>query len=230
MSYTNQPSARRAINTIPSGLDSLLPLDQVLIEQEVKLAEVFTGCEFRNKYKIKNTMQQEIFKVHEDSGCLSRQLCGPMREFAIFVKDPNEVPIIEISRGLSCQGPLFPCCLQELHIKHSPTGEELGRVRQVFTWTAPKFEILDANGSIIFTMHGPCCSCSCGADVAYPILTPDSSTEVGTVTKKFTGFVKEVFTDADTFSVKFPATADVKTKAICLGAAFLIDFMYFERK
>ena len=44
------------------------------------------------------------------------------------------------------------------------------------------------------------------------------------------GVVKEAFTDADNFSLTFPIDLDVKVKATLLGAVFLIDFMFFEKK
>ena len=53
------------------------------------------------------------------------------------------------------------------------------------------------------------------------------------VTKKIAqplGVVKEAFTDADNFSLTFPIDLDVKVKATLLGAVFLIDFMFFEKK
>ena len=50
------------------------------------------------------------------------------------------------------------------------------------------------------------------------------------VTKQWTGLVKEAFTDADNFSLTFPIDLDVKIKATLLGAVFLIDFMFFEKK
>ena len=68
--------------------------------------------------------------------------------------------------------------------------------------------------------------------------------KVGMITKQWTGFAKEAFTDADNFGISFPLDLDVKVifminfpdsisilqvKATLLGALFLIDFMYFEQ-
>ena len=42
--------------------------------------------------------------------------------------------------------------------------------------------------------------------------------------------MKEGVTDADNFGVMFPADWDVESKALFLGAVFLIDFVHFENK
>lgn len=37
-----------------------------------------------------------------------------------------------------------------------------------------------------------------------------------------------MFTDADTFSLDFPANMNLNERMIVFGAVFLIDFMFFE--
>ena len=54
--------------------------------------------------------------------------------------------------------------------------------------------------------------------------------EVGKITKKWSGGMKEVFTDADNFAVQFPSGATEAQKAALLGAVFLIDFVHFENR
>ena len=53
---------------------------------------------------------------------------------------------------------------------------------------------------------------------------------VGRIVKKWGGIAKEAFTDADTFGITFPANCPSGTKAVLLGAVFLIDFVHFENK
>jgi hypothetical protein len=49
-----------------------------------------------------------------------------------------------------------------------------------------------------------------------------SGEQIGGVSKKWSGFLKEMFTDADTFGINFPVDLDVKIKAVLMGALFLI--------
>ena len=70
--------------------------------------------------------------------------------------------------------------------------------------------------------------CDCCAD--FKISTSDGGQEIGVISKRWGGVAKEVFTDATTFRVTFPLDLEVKAKAILFGAAFLIDFMFFEQQ
>ena len=54
--------------------------------------------------------------------------------------------------------------------------------------------------------------------------------ELGKITKKWSGLLKESVTDADNFGINFPKGIDLGKKAILLGAVFLIDFVHFENK
>ena len=54
------------------------------------------------------------------------------------------------------------------------------------------------------------------------ILSEDSSVQVGSITKQWRGLCAEAFTDADNFGLTFPADMEVRTKALLLGALFLI--------
>ena len=53
--------------------------------------------------------------------------------------------------------------------------------------------------------------------------------EVGKITKKWSGLLKEAFTKADNFGITFPTGVDLIRKSLLLGAVFLIDFVHFER-
>ncbi len=64
----------------------------------------------------------------------------------------------------------------------------------------------------------------------FQVLSPDGSCEVGKISKQWTGLAREVFTDADNFGISFPMDLDVRMKAVLIGAMFLIDFMFFEKK
>ena len=50
----------------------------------------------------------------------------------------------------------------------------------------------------------------------------DELTAVGSISKQWSGLMREAFTDADNFGIKFPLDLDVKIKAVLFGACFLI--------
>lgn len=70
---------------------------------------------------------------------------------------------------------------------------------------------------------------SCCGDVNFKVLSKDESTVVGKISKKWTGLLREFFTDADNFGIQFPMDLDVKVKAVLIGACIMVDFLYFEQ-
>ncbi|KAK5877811.1 hypothetical protein CesoFtcFv8_025285 [Champsocephalus esox] len=221
------PVSNQEIPGCPPGLEYLTQVDQLLIKQKVELAEALIGFESNNKYEIRNSMGQDVFHALEENDCLTRQCCGPMRSFTIHVVDHNGQKVITITRPLNCTACCCPCCLQELEVQ-SPPGNTVGYVRQQWHPFSPKFIVSDENNEPVLKIHGPFCGWSCLPDVDFEILTMDEVTQIGKISKQWTGLLREVFTDSDNFGIQFPMDLDVKMKATMIGACFLIDFMFFE--
>lgn len=49
-----------------------------------------------------------------------------------------------------------------------------------------------------------------------------NGTEIGQISKKWSGLAREFFTDADYFGINFPMDLDAKLKATLIGACMLI--------
>lgn len=49
---------------------------------------------------------------------------------------------------------------------------------------------------------------------------------IGKISKQWTGFVREAFTDFSSFDIHFPLDLDVKMKAVMIGACFLIVSLF----
>lgn len=218
----------------PPGLEYLALIDQLIIKQKVEALEAIAGVmgvgfETSNKYKIKNSLGQNVYKAKEDSECCTRMVCGPNRPFDMQIFDNAEREVIHLTRGLACNSCLFPCCQQSIEIQ-APPGNTIGFVNQCWTCIKPKFEITDGDGNVALKILGPWCTFSCAGDVEFKVMTPDESVEVGRISKQWSGLLKEAFTDTDNFGITFPMDLDVRCKATLIGAAFLIDYMFFEKK
>ncbi|XP_060785124.1 phospholipid scramblase 1-like [Neoarius graeffei] len=211
----------------PPGLEYLTQVDQLLIHQQVELLEVILGWESNNKYLVKNTLGQQVFFVAEDNDCCNRNFCGSLRSFVLHILDNMGQEVMTLTRPLRCDGCCCPCCLQELEVQ-SPPGIPIGYVIQTWHPYLPKFTIQNEQKQDVLKIVGPCCSCRCCSDVNFEVISLDEKESVGQIRKQWTGFVKELFTNADNFGVTFPMDLDVKMKAVLLGACFLIDFMFYE--
>lgn len=216
------------IQGCPPGLEYLTQIDQLLVKQEVEIFEVMTGIETANKYKIQNSMGQDVYKAKEKSDFCSRMCCGPIRDFHMEITDHTGREVLHLDRPLNCGTCCFPCCLQKLTVTSPITGEVLGLIKQKWHPFLPVFEICDVNENVVLKLNGPFCAVSCCSDVNFEITTNDDVT-VGKITKQWSGFAKEMFTDADNFGITFPLDLDVKFKAVLVGAVILIDFMFFEQ-
>ncbi|XP_069474086.1 phospholipid scramblase 2-like [Ambystoma mexicanum] len=212
----------------PPGLEYLSQIDQLLIHQQIELLEILTGLETNNKYVVKNSLGQQIYFAAEQNDFCTRNCCGPARPFTITIIDNVGREVIRISRPYRCVSCCpCACCLQELEVQ-APPGTTVGYVAQNWRPCLPKFTILNEKREEVLKIKGPCVSCSCSFDFDFQLLALDETTEVGKISKQWSGFLREAFTDADNFGIQFPVDLDVKMKAVVLGACFLIDFMFFE--
>ena len=214
-------------SAIPVGLEYLTQIDQLLIHQKAELLEAFTGFETANKFTIRNTLGQTVYFAAEDTDCCTRNCCGPIRPFNMKILDHSQREVIHLDRPLRCQSCCFPCCLQRMEVRSG--GTLLGSIKQNWSICAPSFDILDERGTTMLKIEGPICTWSLCGDVSFEVLSADGKQKVGKITKQWTGLAKEVFTDADNFGISFPMDLDVKMKATMLGAAFLVDLMFFEK-
>ena len=126
----------------PPGLQYLTMVDQLLVKQKVEILEAFTGFETANKYKVFNSLGQEVYYAKEDTDCCTRQCCGPARPFDMNITDMQGQEVIHLNRPLRCQSCCFPCCLQELEVS-SPPGSVIGKIEQKWSIIYPNFVIKD---------------------------------------------------------------------------------------
>ncbi|KAI1882791.1 hypothetical protein AGOR_G00238560 [Albula goreensis] len=211
----------------PPGLEYLTQINQLLVHQQVELAEVVLGWETNNRYIIKNSVGQQVYYAKEENDCCNRQCCGPNRSFVLHIQDNLGQEVITITRPLRCGYCCCPCCLQELEVQ-SPPGNPIGYVIQNWHPFLPKFTIQNERREPVLKIEGPFCSCKCCSDVNFEVKDLSETANVGRISKQWMGVLREAYTDADNFGINFPMDLDVKIKAVMLGACFLIDFMFFE--
>ncbi|XP_042322115.1 phospholipid scramblase 1-like [Sceloporus undulatus] len=215
------------IPNCPPGLEYLSQIDRLLIHQQIELLEVLTSFETCNRYEIRNDTGQRMYLVIEENNFCTLFCCGAARPFTIKIFDNMGHNIIQLMRPYRCSTCWYPCCLQELEV-HAPPGTPIGYVKQTWDPCLPKFTLQNEAKEDMLKIVGPCIVCSCGADIRFDVMSLDETCTVGRISKLWTGFLKELFTDADDIGVQFPPDLDIKMKAVVLGAAFLIDFMFFE--
>ena len=82
----------------PQGLEYLAQVDHLLVKQQVEMLEAFTGWESANKYRVFNSLGQDVFYAMEDNDCCTRMCCGPGRPFEMNIVDNLGKEVIHLSK------------------------------------------------------------------------------------------------------------------------------------
>lgn len=191
--------------------------ETTLVVQQVKeWGEILTGFETRNKYVVRDTSGKDLYLAAEEEGNLIlRLLLKAMRPFTIRVMTTDGELFLKLKRP-------FRFYFHEIDIMDSQ-GQHLGTIKKRFSLVRRIYSVMDPDDREIYRLYGP-------------ILKPwtfeirDNTTTLGKIRKKWSGIGKEMFTDADNFSVTFPSELDAEAMTLFLGAVFLIDFVHFENK
>ena len=196
-------------------MERLNGTETLFVRQKKEWGEILTGFETKNRYAVSDNADQQVYWAAEESSVLARLFLKAWRPFAIHILTTDGHPAIKNTRP-------FKFYFHEMHISGAD-GQRFGTIKREFSILSKKFTVEDAQGLEIFKIFGPIFH-----PWTFKILKNDI--EVGKILKKWSGLGKEAFTDADNFSIDFPAGTDAKQKAVLLGALFLIDMLYFEQK
>uniref|UniRef100_A0A670IMZ2 Phospholipid scramblase n=1 Tax=Podarcis muralis TaxID=64176 RepID=A0A670IMZ2_PODMU len=216
-----------AIGQFHPLLDLSSTLDQIIIHQQVELLQVILGTETCSKYEIKNHLGQRVYFAVEENGCFDRNFCSSLRSFTIRITDNTGQEVITVNRPLRCNSCCFPCYLQKLEVQ-SPPGTTVGYVVQKWDPLLPKFTIRNESNEDVLKIIGPCATCGCFGDVDFEVKSLNGMSTIGKISKYWSGFVNNIFTNTANFGIQVPVDLDVKIKAVMIGACFLLDLMFFE--
>ncbi|MCV2402660.1 phospholipid scramblase family protein [Marinomonas sp. C2222] len=195
-------------------MEKLDNLDILIVNQKMELGEVVTGFETRNQYLVRDSEGNRLYHAVEEKGSvLLRLFLKNSRPFnMLLLSDKNEVAL-SIKRK-------FRFIFHEAEINDA-NGRRLGHIQKRFTFFRSEYTVFDRYGNEIYQLSGPVFK-------PWTFFIKNNEKEYGKITKEWSGLLKESFSDADNFGVVFPLDFDTKSKALFLGAVFLIDFVHFE--
>ena len=138
-----------------------------------------------------------------------------MRSLDLDITDTSGRPILHFYRPFRCNGCCpccSPCCMQSMEIQ-APPGNVIATVQQRWSCFKLKIAVKDTDGNRVLNIIGPKCPSQClGKDIIYKVTDEKSGIEVAQIRKLWSGFSKEVFTDADSFCLLLANNMDVKIK------------------
>ncbi len=197
-------------------MERLSSISGLVVSQQKEWGEILTGFETKNRYAISDVSGSRLYLAAEEAGStLLRWFLKALRPFTIAVLTENGQVVLRVMRP-------FRFYFHRAEVVDSQ-GQTLGVIERRFSVLRRIYSVLDSSGEEVFQLFGP---------ILHPwtFQIRNDGIEYGKITKKWSGLLKEGFTDADNFGVMFPAEWDVKLKALFLGAVFLIDFVHFENK
>ena len=197
-------------------MDRLASATGLVVRQQKEWGEILTGFETKNSYTVSDTSGGRLYLAAEAAGNpLLRWFLKALRPFTIAVASEEGQEVMRVVRP-------FRFFFHRAEIFDSQ-GESLGVVERRFSLLRRVYSVHNRSGEEVFQLFGP---------VLHPwtFQIRKDGVEYGKITKKWSGLLKEGFTDADNFGVTFPAEWDVRMKALSLGAVFLIDFVHFENR
>lgn len=175
---------------------------------------------FENSYQIFNDMGQNIGSISQKLNAaekILRLFIGKSNlPFYLEIKDSNDLLQSTISRG-------WTFFLSKTVINDA-TGQKIGSIKQKFKLIKPTFQILDAYDMFIAEINGNWRAWDF-------VITDPSNQQIGTISKKWSGAVRELFTTADKYHVAIDPNYSNKTNKIAiLSAAITIDMVLKEKK
>ena len=219
----------------------------LLIKQEPELFEGLTGCEQPNIYHVFGNSPlgvKYLFKCMEKSGFCMRRFCpSTQRSFDMDIIHCSSVDQLGLGYTIpfaTMQKP-FMCtccciCRPEIEVRLNSTSQSIGKVKYICTMCDPTFEVYSMTGGLKYIVTADCCQCAlrCPGFISktsrgtFEILDASNNQRVGQITKEPSASVSEMITDADTYIVNFPQTADAYDKLLITGLALMIDYQFFE--
>lgn len=201
------------------NLPALAHAQALVVSQQKEWSEIFTGWDARNRYVIDDGSGGPPMLAAETGGgvgsFLARGFLSAARPFTIEIGRQGGHTEMVVQRP-------FTLLFARATVLDG-TGRVLGTVRQRFALLSRRFTIEDADGNELAELHGPWFR-----PWTFRVLV--AGAEVGVIRKQWSGLGREMFTRADDFGLEMSSAMSPALRAVCLGATFLIDFVYFERK
>ncbi|MDD3876232.1 MAG: phospholipid scramblase-related protein [Bacteroidales bacterium] len=175
---------------------------------------------FENCYQIYDENARNIGSIRQrltaGQKLLRLLLNKAMLPFLLEIKDSDEVLQASISRG-------WTFFMSKIKIQDAE-GHTIGTVQQKFKFFKPTFKIFNNSDVLISEITGDW--------KAWNFVIKDTSgTQIGVITKKWAGAMKEIFTTADKYNVSIdPHYSNKENKIAILSSAITIDMVLKESK
>jgi len=192
------------------------------VRQRKRWLEILTSLDAKNVYVVYDESGSPVFEVKEQGSGIGsifkRIFMGAYRPFTSHVQDlSGQQHVMVIQRP-------FRFIFHRIDV-HDAQGTKIGAIQRRWTWFRRKYDVEGPDGAVIAHLFGPILR-----PWTFEVQLPGSAVEMGVVQKKWSGLLKEAFTEADNFWVEMDRIPDPQLRALLFAATVLIDIVHFERK
>lgn len=215
--------------SLDQGFEFLDGLEEVFIQQHEDALRIVTGFQTLNNYSIQSATGEVFARLGErDNGgfsFLARQFFRSRRPLTIDIVSSQGAQIAELNR------PFF-WFFSDLFIRAIGFNAGHGRVENKLSFWMPKYNLYDLDGRIFAQLRCPVLGASSigGAligDRNYQAYNLTGEETGAAILRKWNGAMR-IFTDEDTYCVKFSQAMTKSQKLVLLCAAISIDFDSYE--
>jgi hypothetical protein len=194
---------------------------RLTVRQRKKWWEIILSFEMKNQYDVFGEDQMPAFRVEEQGAgigsFLKRVIFGTFRWFTAHVVDlQTQSVLLRIRRP-------WKFYFHRIFVE-GPNGEPIGSIVRRWTFFRRIYSVYDPAGNEIMTLFGPF-----WRPWTFEFRAPGSDQPLGMIQKRWSGLLKEMFTDADNFGIDMSSVADPTLKSLLFSATVLIDVVHFER-
>jgi len=214
------PPRSRELQRTPGVDDHFARYQRLTVRQQKRWLEILTSFEVKNTYDVFDESGTATLRVREQGkgvwNLLKRIFLGPARPFRVHVSDVGTGDVL-----LELQRP-FRFFFHRLEVR-ALDGRLFGAIQKKWSLLRRIYHIESDAGHVLAELFGPFFK-----PWTFEIRVQDR--EVGLIQKKWSGFGKEMFTDADNFGVELANIKEARLKLLAFAAIVLIDVVHFEKK
>lgn len=241
------PTNENGLITPEDAVYEILKEPTIVIEREIEYMNIFLGFEQANKYKIMNSMGQQIGYMREqDYGifrAIGRQISRLHRPFNIGVYDNYGNLVLTIKRPFSFINSHIKCYLPGYDESGNLMFEIIGETVQKWHLWRRRYNLfkMEDDATESYEQFGSVDSGFLAFD--FPVRNEEGRV-IASVDRNWVGLGRELFTDTGIYIIRMdpasfegmggeyatvPGPLSLDQRAILLGNAVSIDFDYFSR-
>jgi uncharacterized protein YxjI len=212
-----RPSISRYGSIIPMN-NHLQNAKYLHVQQVLEGFEIILGWETRNKYRILDENKEPIAYAAEQSkgifSSIMRQFFDHWRAFTVTIFNQQRQPEYLLNFP-------FRWFFKTLYVSDA-SGKPIGKLEQRFAIFRKKFDVYDQHEQLMAKINSS----------FFKFWTFDfyhHDHKIGSIQKKWSGALVELFTDKDNFVVTFnDLNLSVEMKALMMSTCLMVDIIYFE--